>query len=239
MRTFNSTVAALALALLVAAPALAANVHFVEGPVVTATSTSVTTSGKLAGLGNKDVTLVQSIDVAVTCANPGHNEDVPGQRQSFTSTVTGLHPENGNLVFSITTDHRRPVWFLPEPSVDAIGYARRWDARRVPGRQARPAGAAGLTHLFSHDTHQHLRSNRAPLLPQGAGEPRSRRRRKQRPGAGVCLLLGATRARGVPLRAFPLACAPRRDSSNRTAPPGSRDRSRSTSSWLTTVFLDS
>jgi hypothetical protein len=103
MRTFNSTVAALALALLVAAPVLAANVHFVEGPVVTATSTSVTTSGKLAGLGNKDVTLVQTIDVAVTCANPGHNEDVPGQRQSFTSTVTGLHPENGNLNFSITT----------------------------------------------------------------------------------------------------------------------------------------
>jgi hypothetical protein len=103
MRTFNSTVAALALALLVAAPALAASVHFVEGPVVTATSTSVTTSGKLAGLGNKDVTLVQSIDVAVTCANPGHNEDVQGQRQSFTSTVTGLHPENGNLNFSITT----------------------------------------------------------------------------------------------------------------------------------------
>jgi hypothetical protein len=104
MRTFNSTVAALALALLVATPALAASVHFVEGPVVTATSTSVTTSGKLAGLGNKDVTLQQTIDVAVACANPGHNEDVPGQRQSFTSTVTGLHPENGNLNFSITTD---------------------------------------------------------------------------------------------------------------------------------------
>jgi hypothetical protein len=100
MRTFNSTIAALALALLVVAPALAASVHFVEGPFVTPTSTSVTTRGKLAGLGNKDVTLVQSIDVAVTCANPGHNEDVQGQRQSFTSTVTGLHPENGNLVFN-------------------------------------------------------------------------------------------------------------------------------------------
>jgi hypothetical protein len=47
MRTFNSTVAALALALLVTAPTLAASVHFVEGPVVAATSTSVTTSGKL------------------------------------------------------------------------------------------------------------------------------------------------------------------------------------------------
>jgi hypothetical protein len=53
MRTFNSTVAALALALLVAVPAFAANVHFVEGPVVTPTPTGVTTSGKLAGLGNK------------------------------------------------------------------------------------------------------------------------------------------------------------------------------------------
>jgi hypothetical protein len=100
----SASVLALALALLVAAPVLAASVHFVEGPVVTTTSTSVTTSGKLAGLGNKDVTLVQSIDVAVTCANPGQNSDVPGQRQSFTSTVTGLHPENGNLVFGVTTD---------------------------------------------------------------------------------------------------------------------------------------
>jgi hypothetical protein len=94
----------LAMLLMIAAPVFAASVHFVEGPFMTLTSTSVTTSGKLAGLGNKDVTLVQSIDVAVTCANPGHNEDVPGQRQSFASTVTGLHPENGNLVFSITTD---------------------------------------------------------------------------------------------------------------------------------------
>jgi hypothetical protein len=106
LRTAFSSIAsvlALALSLLIAVPALAASVHFVEGPTVTPTSTSVTTTGKLAGLGNKDVTLVQSIDVAVTCANPGHNEDVPGQRQSFVSTVTGLHPENGNLVFSITT----------------------------------------------------------------------------------------------------------------------------------------
>jgi hypothetical protein len=104
MRTFNSTVAALALALLVAVPVFAANVHFVEGPFVTPTSTSVTTTGKLAGLGNNGVTLVQSIDVAVTCANPGHNEDVQGQRQSFTSTATDLHPDKfGNLVFSITT----------------------------------------------------------------------------------------------------------------------------------------
>jgi hypothetical protein len=100
-----NVVVALVLLFLITAPALASNVHFVEGPVVTATSTSVTTSGKLAGLGNKGVTLVQSIDVAVTCANPGQNSDVPGQRQSFTSTATDLHPDKfGNLVFSITTD---------------------------------------------------------------------------------------------------------------------------------------
>jgi hypothetical protein len=50
------------------------------------------------------VTLVQSIDVAVTCANPGHNEDVQGQRQSFTSTASDLHPTSGNLnCLSITT----------------------------------------------------------------------------------------------------------------------------------------
>ena len=102
-RRLLSLALAFALALLPAV-ALAASVHFVEGPTITTTPTSITTSGKLAGLGNKDVTLVQSVDVAVTCANPGNNSDVPGQRKSFSSTISGLHPENGNLVFSITTD---------------------------------------------------------------------------------------------------------------------------------------
>jgi hypothetical protein len=86
-----------------AVPALAASPHYVCGPESTTTATSVTTTGCIAGLGNEDVTLTQSIGVAVTCHNPGKNSDVPGQRKSFSSSEVALHPDNGRLDFSITT----------------------------------------------------------------------------------------------------------------------------------------
>lgn len=94
---------AAALVALVPAAALAANAHFVVGPDTTITDSSATTTGSIAGLGNQDVTIVQTIDVAVTCANPGRNADVPGQRASFSSAVAGLRPENGRVNFEITT----------------------------------------------------------------------------------------------------------------------------------------
>jgi hypothetical protein len=96
------TVALLLLALSVV-PAFAASPHYVCGPQSTSTTTSVTTTGCIAGLGNEDVTITQSIDVAVTCHNPGKNSDVPGQRKSFSSSEIALHPDNGRLNFSITT----------------------------------------------------------------------------------------------------------------------------------------
>jgi hypothetical protein len=102
LRTLTSLIAVLLA--LAATPALAANVHYVVGPTVTTTATSVTSSGKLAGLGNENVTITQNVDVNVTCANPGKNTDVPGQRQHVSSTISDLHPENGTLTFSITTD---------------------------------------------------------------------------------------------------------------------------------------
>jgi hypothetical protein len=84
-------------------PALAASSHYVCGPTSVTTATSVTTTGCIAGLGNGDVTLTQSVDVAVTCHNPGKNSDVRGQRESSSSSEVGLHPDNGRLNFSITT----------------------------------------------------------------------------------------------------------------------------------------
>jgi hypothetical protein len=96
------TVALLLLAL-GTVPALAASPHYVCGPTSTPTATSVTTTGCIAGLGNEDVTLTQSIDVAVTCHNPGKNVDVRGQRKSFSSSEVALHPDNGRLDFTITT----------------------------------------------------------------------------------------------------------------------------------------
>jgi hypothetical protein len=102
-RTLLATLAVVALLALSAVPALAASPHYVCGPTSTATATSVTTTGCIAGLGNEDVTITQTIDVAVTCHNPGKNSDVPGQRKSFSSSEVALHPDNGRLNFSITT----------------------------------------------------------------------------------------------------------------------------------------
>jgi hypothetical protein len=95
--------------LLVASLALAQSVHFVRGPIVspdTDTSTTQTVSGKLAGLGEGDVTLLLSVaGVAdVECTNPGGNV-APGQDTEVTTTgsATLPSPKNGNLVFSVTT----------------------------------------------------------------------------------------------------------------------------------------
>jgi hypothetical protein len=105
----TSAVIALAgvLALLITGIASAASPHFI-GKVKTADlGTQLQASGKIAGLGNGDVTLVlTATGVAdVRCANPGGNTDVPGQRQTITTTgtVSGLRPENGNVVFSVVT----------------------------------------------------------------------------------------------------------------------------------------
>jgi hypothetical protein len=83
------------------AAALAASPHFITGPTASVTTSAVTISGKIAGLGNSDVTAVTNATVSVQCRNHGGNV-APGQNKSFTQTTTGLHPENGNLVFSIT-----------------------------------------------------------------------------------------------------------------------------------------
>lgn len=104
MRKLTAALLTVLLALaLTAIPALAANVHWVGDPVVTVTQNSVRVVGKLAGVGNESVTLVQDIDVAVTCANPGKNTDVPGQRKSFSSTIENVRPENGHILVDITT----------------------------------------------------------------------------------------------------------------------------------------
>ena len=101
------TLPAICLALVLAAlPAasLAAHPHFVVGPnwSVNPQTKAVTASGKIAGLGNADVTAVLRVVFATQCRNPGGNV-APGQDASASTTQTGLRPENGNLVFSITT----------------------------------------------------------------------------------------------------------------------------------------
>src|SRR4051794_35006414 len=89
--------------LVVLSPAvMAAHVHFLQGPTFTTSGGALTVSGRLAGLGNQDVTIVVSAVADVTCVNQGGNPP-PGQRQTVTGSVSNLHPENGNLSFSVTT----------------------------------------------------------------------------------------------------------------------------------------
>ena len=82
--------------------ASAANPHFIGSPTFTNNGSSLTASGSIAGLGNKDVTIVLSATGTTTCTNQGGNVP-PGQTQTVTGTVSGLHPENGRLNFSVTT----------------------------------------------------------------------------------------------------------------------------------------
>jgi len=90
----------------VAVPALAANPHFVVGPTFTDNGTSLSASGSIAGLGNKDVTIVLSATgtASITCTNKGGNV-APGQSKTVTTTgsVSNLRPENGRVNFTVTT----------------------------------------------------------------------------------------------------------------------------------------
>lgn len=82
------------------------SVHFVRGPVAVDAGTTLVVSGKLAGLGEGDVTiLISAPGVAdVECTNPGGNV-APGQDTTFeaTGSQTFPSPKNGNLVFSVPT----------------------------------------------------------------------------------------------------------------------------------------
>jgi hypothetical protein len=85
----------------------AASVHFVKGPVLSDIGTQLVLSGKLAGLGVGDVTiLLNAAGVAsVECTNNGGNI-APGQDTAVTASgsITLPADKNGNLVFSVATN---------------------------------------------------------------------------------------------------------------------------------------
>lgn len=111
MRRFSMLVAAVAaLALFAPTAALAANVHFVKGPTFTDNGTTLTTSGKLAGLGNGDIKITLSVTgtaTKITCTNPG-GKQAPGQNKprvtaSGTQTISRDEIKNGSVTISVTT----------------------------------------------------------------------------------------------------------------------------------------
>lgn len=89
---------------------LAANVHFAKGPTFTDNGTTLTTTGKLAGLGNEDVKITLSITgiaTKITCTNPGGKQapgqNKPGVTATGTQTISKDEIKNGNVNIKVTT----------------------------------------------------------------------------------------------------------------------------------------
>lgn len=111
MRRFTLLLAALsAVALFAPTAALAANVHFVKPPTFTDNGTTLTVTGKLAGLGNGDLAItVATVGTAtkITCTNPGGNQ-APGQNKPRVNTIGTQKIEsseikNGTVTIRVTT----------------------------------------------------------------------------------------------------------------------------------------
>jgi hypothetical protein len=112
-------------ACLVAVPAASAQSgHFVTGganaPTCTDQGTTVSCSGKVAGLGGTTFTILVSAQgtASVTCTNPAGNV-APGQSFSFTAAGQSgpfPTPRNGQSPYTVTTDApSAPAGSCPNP----------------------------------------------------------------------------------------------------------------------------
>ncbi len=127
LRILVLTVVALGLT---ATAALAGNAHFIGDPTFTDQGTTLSSSGRIAGLGNEDVRIELTATgvPTVTCTSPGGNE-APGQNPGSVTTTGGeAFPandiKNGNLYFTVAT--LEPA----DPSGKEGGCPNnRWDAK--------------------------------------------------------------------------------------------------------------
>ena len=107
MKSFLQSVACIVYVLIGALSVSAASVHFVKGPTFVDAGTQLVTSGKLAGLGEGDITVIVNASglADVECTNPGGNV-APGQQTavSASGSVTLPSAKNGHLVFSVATE---------------------------------------------------------------------------------------------------------------------------------------
>ena len=99
----------LAAVTLSATNALAGSLHFVGSPKAAVVGDAVVVSGKVAGLGNGDITVTVEVDgeVTVLCVSPGGNV-APGQnKEPFTAVDSRTFvpsAKNGQFTFTIAVD---------------------------------------------------------------------------------------------------------------------------------------
>ncbi len=110
MKAIRAILLGLVAVLAVSSVALAANVHFKDGPTFTDEGTTLSATGALAGLGNKDVTITLTATGTasnITCTNKGGNV-APGQNRPKVTTIGQqsipvTEIKNGNVAFDLTT----------------------------------------------------------------------------------------------------------------------------------------
>jgi hypothetical protein len=110
MKLLRGTLLGVVAAVAVSSVALAANVHFKDGPFFTDEGTTLSASGALAGLGNKDVTITLTATgtaSSITCTNKG-GKVAPGQNKPRVTTIGQqsipvTEIKNGNVSFDLET----------------------------------------------------------------------------------------------------------------------------------------
>jgi hypothetical protein len=110
LKLLRGTLLGVVAAVAVSSMALAANVHFKDGPVFTDEGTTLSASGALAGLGNKDVTITLTATGtadSITCTNKG-GKVAPGQNKPRVTTIGEqsipvTEIKNGNVSFDLET----------------------------------------------------------------------------------------------------------------------------------------